>query len=759
VEQVTGGTTMKFRCAFVLGLMVSLSVVAQGIGGEERPVPATWQEAAQQSGLSEDGIVALENNRILITNDAYKQIFTPYLSGQNPLFITSDSLLNAYHVLYEESIFKLECVMAKRLPDILRLILQNMELTDDYYRGNPELVAAARKRALLVTGIALKLVDDSFQFEDVELDTIMEQEFDRIVNAEGSLLPSWLGEPDASFMEIDYSRYKPRGFYTRSEELMRYFRAVSWLQSIPFRVSKDEELLSILLLGYSVTYRRFEDHQKQQDMQSFFRAYTSFIGAGDDWDLMTAAQEAQNPLESGEFQEVRSSLIRMANNHDKGPLINDQIRFAPSEPEGVAEPNFRIISAYRTPSAILFQRTTDIRKFDRAYPNGLEVAASLGSAFAQNSLQDPQKEALLETIASCQTYFNGDSLYFEYLDALKTLLDTPEPDAPDFMAGEFWQAKSCNTVLAGWAQLRHTWALHAKQTANFLGGTIVPEGFVEPEPEFFSRMASLAESSRKLLSSNGAFDQDYSSLIAALEEYRDILETVKDKNEYRELLGGWFENHREFSGLPSMVMGMERPRTEDGIMTFYKEQAKKFDSLVADIKEGKTDEKPELKIILKMFMHDLAELWQRLEQVSRRLESIAHKQLRQVELNDDDIGFVKGYGITIARIMLYGGNSYLNPRDDAPKVVDVYANSGAGRYLHVGIARPRKMYVLYPWQGKPILCEGAVMPYYEFVNASRLTDEEWIAKLDSDERPPIPEWISPVVCGGNLDRLNLQEEH
>ena len=62
--------------------------------------------------------------------------------------------------------------------------------------------------------------------------------------------------------------------------------------------------------------------------------------------------------------------------------------------------------------------------------------------------------------------------------------------------------------------------------------------------------------------------------------------------------------------------------------------------------------------------------------------------------------------------MLYGGNSYLTPRDDAPRVVDVYANPQESGYLHVGIARPRKMYVLYPWKGKTVLCEGAILPYY-----------------------------------------------
>ena len=155
---------------------------------------------------------------------------------------------------------------------------------------------------------------------------------------------------------------------------------------------------------------------------------------------------------------------------------------------------------------------------------------------------------------------------------------------------------------------------------------------------------------------------------------------------------------------------------------------------------------------------DLEDLWEKLEKVSRQLEVISHKQLRNADLNRDEISFIKAYGQTIAGIMLYGGNSFLTPRDDAPRVVDVYANPEEGGYLHVGIARPRKLYVLYPWKGKAVLCEGAIMPYYEFITTSRLTDESWKERLDSDKRPSIPKWLSPVVGGGNLSKPTLKKD-
>src|SRR5262249_48881483 len=91
--------------------------------------------------------------------------------------------------------------------------------------------------------------------------------------------------------------------------------------------------------------------------------------------------------------------------------------------------------------------------------------------------------------------------------------------------------------------------------------------------------------------------------------------------------------------------------------------------------------------------------WEKLAGACRRLEVLAHKQLRRVRFSAEDNEFFTGYGATLAGIMLYGGNSYLTPRDDAPRVVDVYSNPGEGKHLLVGITRPRALWLLYPVGG------------------------------------------------------------
>ncbi|HUX15283.1 MAG TPA: DUF3160 domain-containing protein, partial [Phycisphaerae bacterium] len=108
------------------------------------------------------------------------------------------------------------------------------------------------------------------------------------------------------------------------------------------------------------------------------------------------------------------------------------------------------------------------------------------------------------------------------------------------------------------------------------------------------------------------------------------------------------------------------------------------------------------------------------------------------------------YGVRIAGIMFYGGNSYVNPRDDAPRIVDVHSDPNSQRVLEVGIGRPRAIYVLYPYKGGEVLCRGAVMPYYEFPSGERLTDQEWKTLLDSEAAPELPEWVKPIIGPGML---------
>jgi hypothetical protein len=369
---------------------------------------------------------------------------------------------------------------------------------------------------------------------------------------------------------------------------------------------------------------------------------------------------------------------------------------------------------------------------------------------------------VLAEIDRCKVLFSCDSLYCDYLRCLEALLAKPEPDAPPFMSSEAWQIKSCQTVLGGWAQLRHTWALQAKQSVEYKGLTRPPPGFVEPAPEFFARMAALAEETEALLRQAGAPANDFTELAADLRAVADILEKKTAAKEVRQALQGLSPDE--------MAQIMRVPRLEEILMALEVaggEERPRQDlprllaglrKLADDLGHGLTPTDPWLASIVEDSKLHLGDLWRSLGMICRRLESLAHKQLRGTAFSEEENRFIRSYGEGLAAVMLYGGNSYLTPNDDAPRVVDVFSSPQAGKYLEVGIARPQAIYVLYPFKGGEILCRGAVMPYYEFTHDARLTDAQWKALLDSPKRPKSPPWLDAIVAPGGLSAPRLEPE-
>src|SRR5262245_32714417 len=123
----------------VLAASIMLLLAAPASGQEK---PYRWEDEAKKRDLSSAEIKLLEQNKFVISGEPYKQIFQPYLGGEIPVFITSDSLLAGFHVLLEESIYRLEQAHARKLPEILDTIFKNLDPTAKQFKGDQALLAA-----------------------------------------------------------------------------------------------------------------------------------------------------------------------------------------------------------------------------------------------------------------------------------------------------------------------------------------------------------------------------------------------------------------------------------------------------------------------------------------------------------------------------------------------------------------------------------------------------------------------------------------
>ncbi len=128
--------------------------------------------------------------------------------------------------------------------------------------------------------------------------------------------------------------------------------------------------------------------------------------------------------------------------------------------------------------------------------------------------------------------------------------------------------------------------------------------------------------------------------------------------------------------------------------------------------------------------------FEKLATLCRRLAVISRLQLAGKVLDEADRTLLRGYGLTLARLHFYEGQSYTAPRDDLP-MASLYTTviqpdlGMLDRYLAVG--RAMEVFVIRNGGRGLQLYRGATFSLYEMEqrDAARLTDEAWRAVLDA----------------------------
>jgi len=148
----------------------------------------------------------------------------------------------------------------------------------------------------------------------------------------------------------------------------------------------------------------------------------------------------------------------------------------------------------------------------RGFPRGLDIMALFGSERAKEILKElgdteysdyekkfSELKAEIDSLPRDAWFKN---IYWNWLYVLKSLLGKFGQGYQTFMAQEAWQDKELNTALASWTELRHDTILYVKQSYTMaeLGMGLPPPpvvGYVEPVPEFYSRLLTLTKMTNK----------------------------------------------------------------------------------------------------------------------------------------------------------------------------------------------------------------------------------------------------------------------
>jgi hypothetical protein len=137
-----------------------------------------------------------------------------------PFLITTDSVLNAYHGLFdtllqrleEESLFAQAVVMTEALYEAA---------SEQWNTATDPVIKEEARRNMAYFSVAGSLLAGTPSGPEAVQEEV-DRELALIEAAEGLSESPLLGYTE------DYSQYIPRGHYTRSEKLNRYFKAMMW---------------------------------------------------------------------------------------------------------------------------------------------------------------------------------------------------------------------------------------------------------------------------------------------------------------------------------------------------------------------------------------------------------------------------------------------------------------------------------------------------------------------------------------------------
>ena len=380
---------------------------------------------------------------------------------------------------------------------------------------------------------------------------------------------------------------------------------------------------------------------------------------------------------------------------------------------------------------------------------GMLLCTALGSKVALEQLVGSNGSDSTASIDQAKKWLDDDSIYGEYLQCLATLLK-PVDSAPEFMSTDHWQLKSCQTVLGGWAQMRHTFALQSKQNQLVLSmDEHVGAGFVEPNPQFFRRLGRLASRIETSLDELGAFEISYEQLRFRLNDLarcfmliRELRrEGIKDEN--------LTDEDREFAYSVYDKVGASEPQYwVEGVNPLEEINCEQVLAAIVQISDCvDRGELPTDRAARGALLHGESSSnrarWQHLAKLCEQLADVANRQLDNQPLTHADESFITNYGPELSRLLKYESFAAGNPIDDAMRCVRVLTH-GNGTHLHIAVSRPQAIYVLYPDRGEQVLCRGAVFPYFEFTDSAIVDDWNWKTRIDSSSIPPRPRWLEPL---------------
>lgn len=448
-----------------------------------------------------------------------------------PSFVTTDSVLQTYHIFYD---FTLRTVEKEKLYPIVKELTSSMvseSAAVSHQMTSPEWKRAAELNEVYFA-VPSQILGQKVALPSPVQNKMLESEIASVMKAGGK-------SGSAIFdSDIDYSQFIPRGHYTRTDLFKRYFRAMMWYGYMPFYATYAgdkpdwQRIQQALLITKMLYTTKIGEKSAIDAWRRIYEPTAFYVGSSDD-----ITPEQYKPI----MDKVYGPDVTYAELQDKGKLqqVFDMLTKLQRPKIGPTDDlAFKFMGQRYIADSEMLQRLTHYP--ERLFPRGLDVPAVLGSSEAAGILDNqykepqnwdqylPRRTALRKEFAIVPELTWRSNLYWGWLWGLDSLTGTYGNGYPSFMRNKAWQDKNLNTFLGSWAELRHDTILYGKQSSAECGGGDQPiqtKGYVEPNVEFYGRLLWLTKASKTGLQARGLITPEVSE---KFDEFGDLLHFLEN---------------------------------------------------------------------------------------------------------------------------------------------------------------------------------------------------------------------------------------
>ncbi len=640
-------------------------------------------------GFSDDQMAALNERGFVVIEPPteYPDTFMhQYYEGAEyndaSVFVTTDAVLNMFHMYYSGSMKALESVYYYN--DIVALTNRLMASTEVAYGASDSALKPYYKRLYAYLVVAAKLLNgesvdiveyneyDSEKMAKIRRNIVAGQdrlqrlidrtpaEVARLADADYEMIVKFNSETASSGAaiaksqilnkKIDLSQYLVRGHYTQSKVLSNYFRGMMWYSQSGFDIAiekRDNVVVSQLLAQLIAS-----DSEVAKMWNDVYRLTAFYSGESDDLNYKDIAQLTEsvygadfNPLAL--IDETYDDALKTAIDALPTPAITPVLKSDSAYKDVDYKRQFRLMGqrftfdSYAMTRLVQSPRRLNISAFDVLAMTGNQKAEELLYAYYSPDQNWPDyAQRLAEVKGEYAEYKNTPikDIYKGWFKAIDLALNESfNGEIPYFMSTDAYAYKRVNTALGSFAELKHDNVLYAKQMMAEGGGEDEELGkplhFVEPNVELYKALRDIVALAKG--HSDAYQDTRISKPLDDMMSYLNLFIAVSHK----ELTGGIIsqEELRDIAYFGGLV---DRLRVE-------------YNYYIRDLMGGDYEA----------------------ERTSALISDIA-------------------------------------------TVVDL-------GYLELGIGLPYDIYALVEVNGHPVITKGVVYSAYSFYNERRLTDEKW----------------------------------